>query len=152
MDDLVGNGRDESISTLADHIKSDLDTEIGPLTWRQNRPRVQHARSAHDVEAPDIRHYTFGVARALSDEEWLRARELVTRRVTEAGFEHLRVVVDRDSDHEVEFRAVDGRELRFGTAVATILRATVRPPAPEPLADARSRRLGRGEGEGVPTW
>jgi hypothetical protein len=146
MDDLPGNGRDESIRILAADIKTDLDTEIGPMSWRQNRPEVQLARSANDVEAPDIRHYTFGVTRALSDEEWLRARELVTRRVVEAGFEQYRVVVDRASDHEVEFRALDGRELRFGTAAATNLLATGRPAVPEQVVD------GRGTSGGAATW
>ena len=134
MDAVAATVPDPDVLELAEAVKNDLDAVLDGLTWTQNRPLLATAQGSGG--GPTERHYTFGVARALDEDEWDRSVAVVAAHARTAGFTGASLVVDRLADHEVVFLADDGRSLTFGTAAATILRASVRPGRTAPGATA----------------
>ncbi|MGC5627491.1 LppA family lipoprotein [Georgenia sp. Z1344] len=120
---------DREITDLAEAVKDDLDAALNGLTWIQNRPQLSTARTGPRASDPVDRHYTFGVARHLDEDEWDRAIAIVAAHARRVGYTGAELAVDRLEDHEARFYAEDGRILTFGTATSTIFRVTVRPGA-----------------------
>lgn len=115
----------DAVLEFAEAVKDDLDAALDGLAWTQNRPVLGTARTGPGADATTDRHYTFGVARPLGEDEWDRAIAVVAAHARRVGYTGAELVVDRVEDHEARFYAADGRALTFGTAGSTIFRVSV---------------------------